>query len=83
MCPTFVLAYREAFNLNLRASEASKIFNSGIFLYAKVLKYSVKGTKPDRVACSREESNLHGFPHTVLSRTRLPFRHVSVASSGL
>jgi hypothetical protein len=22
--------------------------------------------------CSREESNLHGFPHTVLSRTRLP-----------
>ena len=27
--------------------------------------------------CSREESNLHGFPHTVLSRTRLPFRHVS------
>ena len=33
--------------------------------------------------CSREESNLHGFPHTVLSRTRLPFRHVSVALSGL
>jgi hypothetical protein len=27
--------------------------------------------------CSREELNLHGFPHTVLSRTRLPFRHVS------
>jgi hypothetical protein len=23
-------------------------------------------------SCSREESNLHGFPHTVLSRTRLP-----------
>ena len=22
--------------------------------------------------CSREDSNLHGFPHTVLSRTRLP-----------
>src|SRR6188768_1919223 len=36
--------------------------------------------KPKRQAtgiCSREESNLHGFPHTVLSRTRLPFRHVS------
>ncbi len=33
--------------------------------------------------CSREESNLHGFPHTVLSRTRLPFRHVSVPLSGL
>ncbi len=33
--------------------------------------------------CSREESNLHGFPHTVLSRTRLPFRHVSAVSSGL
>ena len=33
--------------------------------------------------CSREESNLHGFPHTVLSRTRLPFRHVSVAPGGL
>src|SRR5882724_1547317 len=30
-----------------------------------------------RPLCSREESNLHGFPHTVLSRTRLPFRHVS------
>ena len=24
------------------------------------------------------ELNLHGFPHTVLSRARLPFRHVSV-----
>src|SRR5581483_11171929 len=24
------------------------------------------------VYCSREDSNLHGFPHTVLSRTRLP-----------
>jgi hypothetical protein len=23
-------------------------------------------------ACSREDSNLHGLPHTVLSRTRLP-----------
>src|ERR1051325_7556893 len=23
-------------------------------------------------SCSREDSNLHGFPHTVLSRTRLP-----------
>ena len=22
--------------------------------------------------CSREDSNLHGFPHTVLSRARLP-----------
>ena len=33
--------------------------------------------------CSREESNLHGLPHTVLSRTRLPFRHVSAALSGL
>ncbi|MEY2482594.1 MAG: hypothetical protein QOK24_1122 [Verrucomicrobiota bacterium] len=31
----------------------------------------------DGEKCSREESNLHGFPHTVLSRTRLPFRHVS------
>ena len=30
--------------------------------------------------CSREELNLHGFPHTVLSRTRLPFRHVSEAN---
>ena len=29
------------------------------------------------IKCSREESNLHGSPHTVLSRTRLPFRHVS------
>jgi hypothetical protein len=29
--------------------------------------------------CSREDLNLHGFPHTVLSRTRLPFRHVSSA----
>lgn len=31
--------------------------------------------------CSREESNLHGLPHTVLSRTRLPFRHVSIFQS--
>src|SRR6266699_1614976 len=23
-------------------------------------------------SCSREDSNLHGLPHTVLSRTRLP-----------
>src|SRR6187401_138462 len=34
-------------------------------------------TESSREKCSREESNLHGFPHTVLSRTRLPFRHVS------
>lgn len=27
--------------------------------------------------CSREDLNLHGSPHTILSRTRLPFRHVS------
>src|ERR1700736_1697301 len=25
-----------------------------------------------RENCSREDSNLHGLPHTVLSRTRLP-----------
>src|SRR3954447_8980440 len=25
-----------------------------------------------RQKCSREDSNLHGLPHTVLSRTRLP-----------
>ena len=25
-----------------------------------------------RSMCSREDSNLHGLPHTVLSRTRLP-----------
>ena len=37
--PTFVLAYRKTFKFNLRASEASKIANSGIFLFAKVLKY--------------------------------------------
>ena len=38
-------------------------------------------TGEKRRGCSREESNLHGFPHTVLSRTRLPFRHVSVPQS--
>src|SRR5207248_7076462 len=27
--------------------------------------------RPSR-RCSREDSNLHGLPHTVLSRTRLP-----------
>ena len=32
--------------------------------------------------CAREESNLHEFPHTVLSRTRLPFRHVRFAEPG-
>ena len=37
---------------------------------------AIKTAGPART-CSREESNLHGFPHTVLSRTRLPFRHVS------
>src|SRR6266487_546092 len=26
----------------------------------------------DKSNCSREDSNLHGLPHTVLSRTRLP-----------
>lgn len=36
-----------------------------------------KRTKNGQIKCSREELNLHGFPHTVLSRTRLPFRHVS------
>lgn len=29
-------------------------------------------------ACLREDLNLHGLPHTILSRARLPFRHVSV-----
>ncbi len=42
-------------------------------------KYSTiqRRYKSDSQKCSREDSNLHGFPHTVLSRTRLPFRHVS------
>jgi hypothetical protein len=39
------------------------------------LKAKLQGAEGKK--CSREESNLHGFPHTVLSRTRLPFRHVS------
>src|SRR5438105_2302804 len=31
------------------------------------------GVRDDREQkCSREDSNLHGLPHTVLSRTRLP-----------
>ena len=25
--------------------------------------------------CRREDSNLHGLPHTLLKRARLPFRH--------
>ncbi len=48
-----------------------------------MLKYFVHGDTEERPRCSREESNLHGFPHTVLSRTRLPFRHVSAVLSGL
>jgi hypothetical protein len=39
--------------------------------------FTVNGQDKGFQKCSREESNLHGFPHTVLSRTRLPFRHVS------
>ena len=36
-------------------------------------KQSVRqGTFYDKSNCSREDSNLHGLPHTVLSRTRLP-----------
>src|SRR6266478_1522022 len=31
-----------------------------------------EGTTNRRENCSREDSNLHGLPHTVLSRTRLP-----------
>ncbi len=55
---------------------------SGFFrLFAEVIKYSVN-VQGRPSGCSREESNLHGFPHTVLSRTRLPFRHVSVALRG-
>ena len=30
---------------------------------------------PRKDWCSREDSNLHGFPHPPLKRTRLPFRH--------
>ena len=51
-------------------------------MFVKPLKYSAKEHQMGAF-CSREESNLHGLPHTVLSRTRLPFRHVSVALSGL
>jgi hypothetical protein len=32
----------------------------------------IEGPLGGQSNCSREESNLHGFPHTVLSRTRLP-----------
>src|SRR5439155_4977089 len=32
----------------------------------------VEGRSGNEAYCSREDSNLHGFPHTVLSRTRLP-----------
>src|SRR6476659_1585691 len=31
-----------------------------------------EGTRRAIRPCSREDSNLHGLPHTVLSRTRLP-----------
>jgi hypothetical protein len=49
-----------------------------IYMYdgSSRFRYSPSDTKVKRI-CSREESNLHGLPHTVLSRTRLPFRHVS------
>ena len=82
---------RAAHNFTWKATtraifEKCRIKDAAFFGFAanfvKVLKYSVKEQKR-RAFCSREESNLHGLPHTVLSRTRLPFRHVSVALSGL
>ena len=33
--------------------------------------------------CSREDSNLHGFPHTVLSRARLPIPPREQFGSGI
>src|SRR4029434_7069332 len=36
-------------------------------------KEAMKSNRRDPwTTCSREDSNLHGLPHTVLSRTRLP-----------
>src|ERR1700731_68741 len=36
------------------------------------LDFAFKFGNNRRANCSREDSNLHGLPHTVLSRTRLP-----------
>src|SRR5205823_8850608 len=35
-------------------------------------RVSIKLWRKAQPSCSREDSNLHGLPHTVLSRTRLP-----------
>jgi hypothetical protein len=46
--------------------------------YAKAMQrrcrmdFAFKFGNNRRANCSREDSNLHGLPHTVLSRTRLP-----------
>jgi hypothetical protein len=36
------------------------------------MDFAFKFSNNRRANCSREDSNLHGLPHTVLSRTRLP-----------
>ena len=41
-------------------------------LVSKTAQIFREGTPAEVNYCSREDSNLHGLPHTVLSRTRLP-----------
>ena len=48
-----------------------EISNCGRYQHRAVAGRS-KGRLYDKSNCSREDSNLHGLPHTVLSRTRLP-----------
>src|SRR5205814_1852528 len=48
-----------------------EISNCGRYQHRAVAGGS-KGRLYDKGNCSREDSNLHGLPHTVLSRTRLP-----------
>ena len=67
---------KETFRANESALGSQKesrleISNCGRYQHRAVAGRS-KSRLHDKSNCSREDSNLHGLPHTVLSRTRLP-----------
>src|SRR5438552_4143685 len=55
-----------------RAPESDVKIKAGAHLIQMFVAVYNPRARAGRANCSREDSNLHGFPHTVLSRTRLP-----------
>jgi hypothetical protein len=72
---TYTCRSKKAFRANESAVGSQKkrceISNRCRYQHRQML-VDLKRRSYGKSNCSREDSNLHGFPHTVLSRTRLP-----------